>query len=528
MVTKIGRRAPENAPQRCPDMQSFQRTRAEAVMGAHTGLSLLAWPTTVVREDNFRRWCPAASSRGRRRERGSLGRQSLLHLFAIALTARQTIDSPITEAERERFIWYAQHIHSIYLHTTLHIDHSVFHYLSNAHLGSPLMPQLRKLYVAPGFPLCRGMASLLSGPALRMLNCGTDYQSCPSPPHGHPGVPRTLLADFVTCSPGVESLVVGECADFSLILKPIGALRGLRKLDVSRACFPFGIEFLRALDHLDQLEHLLLSDTFHASAAPPCGGLKGVKKLTILGGASTVPALLASLPYMRLRELCISSITFRAVIDGETRLSMSSLSFDDVGMLAAALSEGPGKNLEKLSLEDSVAGQALLHEPVSTLIAPFFALQGIRHFKLSSSQALVITNEDLQKIGRAWPKLEHLCLTYTGYGAAPTMGGIVELANVCPRLASLSLSTVIPVVAEGDVVPPLKAYDVSKFSFEVWIPDQRIRDVGQLARVLCSAFGRLQIGKLDRGHFRKWSAVLDRMEAYIEETERWYGIQIPQ
>lgn len=165
---------------------------------------------------------------------------------------------------------------------------------------------------------------------------------------------------------------------------------------------------------------------------------------------------------------------------------------------------------------------------MSTLLAPFFALQGIRHFKLSSSQALVITNEDLQKIGRAWPKLEHLCLTYTGYGAAPTMGGIVELANVCPRLASLSLSTVIPVVAEGDVVPPLKAYDVSKFSFEVWIPDQRIRDVGQLARVLCSAFGRLQIGKLDRGHFRKWSAVLDRMEAYIEETERWYGIQIPQ
>lgn len=408
------------------------------------------------------------------------------------------MDGPITDAERACFVRYARHIRTIHLRATPRIDPTVFRRLAHAHLGSPLTPQLRALYAEYGCPLYQGMAAaLLSGPRLRMLSCAEviDTDDRP-PPHRHPRAPRTLIAAFAASAPHIESLQVYQCPHPSL-LEPIGAMRGLRRLDVGMTGFSFGVDFLKSLTRLDRLEELVLPNKFIAQGALRCSGLKSVKKLTILGGALTIPALLAALPDVRLTEL------------------QSSMFFEDVPQLAAALSACPERCLETISLDCPLRRQVVVRKPVSALLAPFFALQGIRRFRLGSWQPLVIGNEDLQMIGDAWPKLEELrlwCYTNERHEiVAPTIEGIVELARACPGLDDVYFSTVIPDMDPGNLVPPLPTEEIQKHTLRVRIPDQLIRDVGQVTRLLHSVFGKLHIPELDRERFGKWGAVLDGM-----------------
>ena len=54
------------------------------------------------------------------------------------------------------------------------------------------------------------------------------------------------------------------------------------------------------------------------------------------------------------------------------------------------------------------------------------------------------------------------------------------------------------------------------------IPDERIRDVRQIARVLHSALGgKIHHRELDKGRYGRWSAVLEHMETLPEPEEYW-------
>lgn len=422
------------------------------------------------------------------------------------------MEGPIADAERTRFIWYAQHIRTLHMNTAYDIDPTVFLHLASTRLGTPLAPHLRAIYAITDDLTYLDMAiTLLAGPALRTLGLAL------APPRGEPAprgtgtrhwyAPRALLADLSVAAPALEHLVVCTCAHASL-LEPIGTIRGLRKLDLYMTEIPFDVRLLRALARLKELEELKLPNTFDVLNVAQCHGFKNLRKLDVVGGARTVPALLNSLPDLRLRELCLGCMVCEEMAPLEA--------------VAAALRAGCGEDLEQLCLRNFTAGPALSEAPLSTVLEPFFALKGIRRFTMDSDHTLNTRNDDLRKIGSAWPKLQRLSVEHeTAYAHkfdAPTIRGIVLLANKCTGLDGVYFTAVVPTVNTKLVAAPLMAKEFRNTALKIQVPDERIRDVGQMARVLHSAFGKLQIIDLDKGQYQKWSAVLDQMEG-LQRTE---------
>lgn len=430
-----------------------------------------------------------------------MGKQPPLRLFDAVLTAIQIMDGPVTDIERDRFIWHAQHIRIFHLHCARRIDPAVFLRLSLSRLGAPLTPRLHTLRVHSGWPPYKDMAAqLLSGPALRTLAVtfacaeATTWVTTDSKPplDRHSYALRMLLADVAAAAPRLVSLQVCGGAHASLIA-PIGTMHALRKLDLSLMVRPFGTDLLRALAGLEELEELALPNKFDAREAVPCRGFKNVRSLTVLRGAQTVPSLLAAMPDMRLREFSLANV--------------ESEDIDLIQAVADALSAGPGVHLEVLSLPAILTDwPPILNQPLSTLLAPFFALKRIKSLHLDCKQPLPTMDEDLRMIGRAWPELEHIHLAYTNFVpdiVAPTINGMVELAYSCPGLKDVCF------FADRSVLDPWFTVPLNGLNGPPWIPDEQIRDVGQVARLLYSTFGLRKNKGIDRA--RKWDAVLHEM-----------------
>ena len=351
------------------------------------------------------------------------------------------MEGPIAEAERARFIWYARRIRILHMDFARRIDPSVFEHLLRAGLGSPLLPRLHTLrgrwWEFSGLPLESAAVMLLSGPALRSLCIGfpNPYPLATAAddevsqrPVNVPTI-RDTLAHVAVSAPGLESLAVRHIPCISL-LEPIGALHNLRRLDLSMLSHSFDVGFLRTLVTLVRLEDLILPDAFVAQDATPCKGFKSVQKLTIRPCLHmfTVPDLFAALPDLRLKELHMDYMTCERV--------------DQIRALAEALCAGPGQCLERLNLfyyecEDQISTSTQVS--VSVLLAPFYALQSIRRLNLDSVRPLMFEDEDLRKMGRAWPRLEqlHMWGVLSSAGGevvvAPTIEGIVELAKHVSR-----------------------------------------------------------------------------------------------
>lgn len=68
-------------------------------------------------------------------------------------------------------------------------------------------------------------------------------------------------------------------------------------------------------------------------------------------------------------------------------------------------------------------------------------------------------------------------------------------------------------MVSGNVVPPtgLEKHKIREIALDVRISDERIGDVGQVAKVLHRAFGELRVPRLNRDRYKRWSAVLDGM-----------------
>ena len=225
------------------------------------------------------------------------------------------------------------------MHVTHRIDRSVFEHLSCADLGFHPVPRLHTLY-GPVWQLPHQSeaVALLSGPALRRLSIGfpnpnfipsraDDEIACQYRP-----IVRALLADVAASATALESLTVYNVPHPSL-LEPIGALRGLLRLDLSHIRHTYNLDFLKTLETLDQLEELLLGDHCIAFDTSPCTGFRRLQKLTIRRGMSTVPDLLAVLPNVRLKAFCV----MEAVAN-----------LGQIQALADALCAGPGLYLTSL------------------------------------------------------------------------------------------------------------------------------------------------------------------------------------
>ena len=430
------------------------------------------------------------------------------------------MEGPITDAERSRFTWYAQHIRIFHLCTAWHVelDATVFEHLARAGLGLPLFPRLHTLFncgiALRWLPHQSAAVALLSGPALRTL-------SLAFPGTGKAGAPAgakddligPLLTSLATSAPGLENLKI-HCASCTTFPTSLGGLRSLRTLDLDLPYVHLNKDFLRTLVPLDRLEELSLWDMFTGTSedVTPIRGFKNLRELFVYGGMWTIDSLLASLPELRLKELTLLK-------------EVDCPSIEHVKRLGDALCAGPGKHLEKLTLLSFSGGEQLSEKSVSELLFPFFALRTLRSITFESWEPVKIVNEDLQKFGRAWPKLEvlHVLRAHPELleTVAPTITGLVELANACPGLRDVDIPAVVPVLALGAVVPPLylATQSINKVPLQLWIPDEQIRDVQQLARVLHSVFKgkRLLVTGLDEMQYKRWSAVLDRMAELSHE-----------
>ena len=350
--------------------------------------------------------------------------------------------------------------------------------------------------------------TLFIGPALRMLALTFGCEGA-SMNRGNPRgstshrqyATRTLLADVAASAPGLASLTVygGTLAS---LFTPIGDMRALNILDLTDMRLPFGVELLRRLAGLKMLEKLSLRNTFDARDAAPCPGFKALWKLAIRGGATTVPALLACMPDLDLLHLCLDD--------------MSSREMDAIQDIADVLSSGPGVDIIDLGLSVFTNEPEVAIQSVSTIIEPFFALKRIRQICFNSVQHIVTRDEDLLKIGAAWPELECLLLGCFDYDNEPidplTIDSVVELAYTCPRLQGVHLHPwdTVPVLLP-EAVNPSPTGNNDNIILDVRIPDEKIRDVEQVADVLCKTFGKLRFVEPDREQYGKWGAVVDEM-----------------
>lgn len=398
------------------------------------------------------------------------------------------------------------------------IDPTVFEHLARAGLGSPLLPRLHTLrgswtafYGRLG-PHWHGAAvALLGSPALRSLYtafpdlCVPTAAADDKAAHRREIAPiiRNTIAHVATSAPGLENLTV-LYIPYMALLEPVGALHSLRRLDLGLLFRPFDVGFLRTLATLVRLEELILSDNFVAQDATLCSGFQSLQKLSIRSrvGPFTVPDLFAALPDLRLKELHI---------DGMVRGHV-----EQIHALVESLFYRHGQCLETLALQkfgyDTEARSAL------ATIAPLYALHGIRRFALHSLQPLMIVDEDLRRMGCAWPKLEWLHMSRKGVQTngvkevvAPTIEGIVELANTCRGLEGAHFPAVIPAIVPGNVVPPidLETQKIREIAHDVRIADERVGDVEQATKVLYMVVGKLLVPGLNRDQYRRWSAVLD-------------------
>lgn len=420
------------------------------------------------------------------------------------------MDRPVTDAERVHFTSYARHVRILHLYAEQRIDPTVFLRLSC--VGLPLTPRLRVLRVGSTRPPYIDMAvPLLCGPALRKLTLtfgrkdATDvhYQDSKLRPlNRHMYTPRVLLADVAAAATGLASLQVRGGAHISLFT-PIASIHTLRRLELTRSRLQYGTEFLRELAKLEKLEELVLPNTFDVRNAARCRGFERLRYLGLFGGARTVPELLSAMPDLRLRELRLADMDFEDI--------------RSIRAIATSLSTGPGVHLETLTLGGRPSNILSFIDSVSlsTCLAPFFVLRGIRNLRLESAEALKTTDGDLRLSGSAWPQLRSLWLRYVGSlpdEGAPTINGIVELARNCSGLQEVALGTDRPRFSARLVVPS----DAGDGSSDRWIPDETIHDVQHVARVLHSIFGELKPIPQDKK--RKWDLVLHEMSRLQEET----------
>ncbi|KAH9833422.1 uncharacterized protein C8Q71DRAFT_860216 [Rhodofomes roseus] len=307
------------------------------------------------------------------------------------------MDRPVSEKERERFLWYTQCIHIINLQASRRVDPWVFFRLSQENLGTPLTPRLHTMICNQDWPYIDMVVSLLSGPSLRTLALKfngpewtiDDDRKLPLNRHNYAAYP--LLRNVCASAPDLEKLTVYMCA-YPGLLHPIGGMKRLRVLDLSLVWTPINMELVRQLAQLEQLEELALHNSFDGRNLGPCEGFKSVTKLIIRGGIRTIPPLLQALPDLHLRELHLNS----PVIEEPRPLQK----------LVSALSLASRESIESVRIDSLTAGRSLTSAPVSTLIAPFFALPNIRSFYLRADDPLCIADDDLRVIGGKWAKLD--------------------------------------------------------------------------------------------------------------------------
>ncbi|KAH9924563.1 uncharacterized protein B0H18DRAFT_1175366 [Fomitopsis serialis] len=420
------------------------------------------------------------------------------------------LEGPITDNERERFLWYTQYIRTMYLRTSRRVDPWVFFRLSHENLGMPLAPQLNTIICEYDWPYMDMAVSLLSGPSLRVLDLtfggpdSTIDDDWKLPLNRHNYAPRPLLKNICASAPNLEKLSVGMCAHPSL-LHPIGDMQQLRALDLSTIWTPIDMDLVRRLSCLVRLEELAFPHSFDTRDAAPCEGFKNVKRLSLRGSIRTIPALLATLPDLRLEELRLMD----AVI-GEPA---------PVEELVTSLPLGTRSSLSSVRIEN-LTTLGSLAAPVPTLIAPFFTLPNIRSFFLFAEDPLNFTDKELHVICGVWTKLEALTLScnisFRPVTVAPTMEGIIELANLFPMLHRVTFSSVVLQPSLGIVDSHL----VRELPLDVQIPDRNLRDVHQVACILWHMFLGLHVPNLDKFSFKKWSAVLDEITRLQDDWEK--------
>ena len=157
---------------------------------------------------------------------------------------------------------------------------------------------------------------------------------------------------------------------------------------------------------------------------------------------------------------------------------------------------------------------------------PLLALRNMLSFHLGfTSTEPSIRNDDLARIGNAWPRLASLRIKHstTRYSqrdiAAPSLFAVVELARRCPCLRSLHLPELDPHVppdsSEGSAdTPPALGHPLHVLVIANIRPPLSFRVHMGVATVLDRVFPSIDLNASQFGlHGRGWQDVLGLMEA---------------
>ncbi|KAI0359494.1 hypothetical protein OH77DRAFT_1472733 [Trametes cingulata] len=349
--------------------------------------------------------------------------------------------------EWERFCHYARRVRVFNHPKNASVTPHIVSQLSKWNNGAPLLPGMKDLTWLPASPTDTS-ALLLGTESLESLHIVLD---CIELPDEYQWISRhekmELLRDPLSRNTGdkqIEKMLVtySECTPrlktlelpisvHPLCLAPVARFTHLTALHLPET--PFDARLIRDIASNLKILETLMIDVLLTPYEPDASivGFRHLSTLDVTGSATDLTRLFKMIN--PLRELRALVLTFPNGIPELTQTYRRPLEVLKECGHAPALA----------SCKLSISTRWNTSDTVAQLLEPLLSFPTLEHVSLQAGLCgYQVTEGDLERMARAWPKLESLALKWNAKagGTTPPLRALAHFAQHCPDLRTLILS----------------------------------------------------------------------------------------
>ena len=349
---------------------------------------------------------------------------------------QRTIHGVISADKWSRLQSYASRVRSLTIpsHT---LDHSsVWSFLARYCAGAPLFPDLR---VLDAYDLTdRQLTPLLLVLSPSLRDVAISFEGGRSGSAAFPDIMGSVLQTLTQTAPQLK--ILNLLGDHSLDREHLLHLERFSSIQdiIFGNQFYFDEPVLHSISKIPTLRGLTITVRLHRIGKGQTrvldfgDGFKGLRNLALWGKSKDLSDVVVAVSSPALEWLALDFVDSLGIHTLEAPLTAIAAHIPDTiahysTTFCAPLSPTP------TSLADLI--EQLLSKMPNLATFDFF----------SDKTPLSVTNDDLVRIGDAWPQLHHFnvrqwtCRYNLGNVRRPTVAGLAELATRCPKLADISL-----------------------------------------------------------------------------------------
>ncbi|PIL32727.1 hypothetical protein GSI_04842 [Ganoderma sinense ZZ0214-1] len=322
----------------------------------------------------------------------------------------------------------------------------------------------------------------------------------------------------------------GDAEEIIHHLRKSARLMMLEELDLTKMYYRIEHASVAALSRLPSLRTLKLELAVRGSATPPFtfASFESLRHLSL--DPMPLPTLSTVLATGGLRTTPLRSVDLRCFLN-------SCLSFTDFQHYLALIRAALPDTLEALRFGLDYNKLAEPPLPLAALFAPFLSLNHLTSFDLSLRWGYIphVADDDLRALADAWPRLEMLhvwvwemCYPRSSDARPPTIAGLVDLAEACPRLRRVMLPALDVSMLPETSALPVGGYRVVRFlDMCALVKDEGVA-VEDVARILDKLFPCLEAYPCDweatHPQEKSWAKVQDAMRE-MQTARRGIGCE---